>query len=79
MKKVIITAKVHEYMIERLSKQGYSVNHQPQITYDDLCKEIENAEGLVVTTRLKIDKNMIDKGSKLIWSLLMFRMPKPGV
>ena len=44
MKKVIITAKVHEYMIERLSRQGYSVNHLPQITYEDLYKEIEDAE-----------------------------------
>jgi len=67
MKKVIITAKVHEYMTDRLSKQGYSVKHLPQITYEDLYKEIEDAEGLIVTTRLKIDKNMIDKGSKLKW------------
>ena len=67
MKNVIITAKVHEYLIDRLTKNGYNVKHLPQISYDELQKEIKDAEGLVVTTRLRIDKNMLDKAPQLKW------------
>ena len=66
-RKVIVTAKAHEYLLDRLSKQGYDVLHLPQITYEELENEIKTAEGLVVTTRLKIDRNMIDKAPQLKW------------
>jgi D-3-phosphoglycerate dehydrogenase / 2-oxoglutarate reductase len=67
MRKVIITAKVHEYLIDQLSKRGYVVNYAPGITYEELYVMIADAEGLVVTTRLQVDRNMLDKATKLKW------------
>jgi D-3-phosphoglycerate dehydrogenase len=66
-RKVIVTAKVHDYLLERLTRQGYDVLHLPQAPYEDLEKQVADAEGLVVTTRLKIDRNIIDKAPKLKW------------
>ena len=67
MRKVIITAKVHEHLINQLSARGYVVNYVPAITYEELYVMVAEAEGLVVTTRISIDKNMLDKASKLKW------------
>jgi D-3-phosphoglycerate dehydrogenase len=67
LRKVIIAAKVHEYLIDQLSQRGYVVNYAPTITYEELYVMIAEAEGLVVTTRLQIDRNILDKASKLKW------------
>lgn len=67
MKLVIITAKTHEHLITRLHQLGYEVFYNPRITYEELSSAVQNAEGIVVTTRLKIDKNILDKGNQLKW------------
>jgi D-3-phosphoglycerate dehydrogenase len=65
--KVIITGKAHEYLTERLRAQGYDIINEPRITYDELGKIINEAEGLIVTTRIKIDKPLLDKTTRLKW------------
>jgi D-3-phosphoglycerate dehydrogenase len=65
--KALITAPVHEYLIEALKKNGYEILYHPAVTKDDLGSIISEADGLVVTTRLKIDTAILDKATKLRW------------
>jgi D-3-phosphoglycerate dehydrogenase / 2-oxoglutarate reductase len=67
MKKAIISGKTHNYLAEQLKLRGYEVMYDPLISYDDLSKTINEAEGLVVTTRIKVDKALLDKAPQLKW------------
>lgn len=66
-KKVIITAKVHPYLVSRLDQLDYEVKYHPQVSYDELALIIHEAEGLIVTTRLRIDQPMLEKAGNLKW------------
>jgi D-3-phosphoglycerate dehydrogenase len=67
MSTVIITANAHPWLLETLQKKGFTVQYLPAITYEQLAEKIGEATGLIVTTRLKIDKAMLDKADKLKW------------
>ena len=65
--KAIITANAHEYLSDQLKKRGYEVQYDPAITYDLLHESIKDATGLVVTTRIPVDRKMIDAAKDLKW------------
>ncbi|MEJ7609617.1 MAG: NAD(P)-dependent oxidoreductase [Ferruginibacter sp.] len=64
---IAVTAKVHPILIETLEKKGFAVEYHPEISYNELMAIIPEAEGLVITTRLKIDTAMMDLAPKLRW------------
>lgn len=67
MKKIIITCKADPYLVNTLQQKGYTVLNKPAITYDELSLAIPDAEGLVVSTRIKVDRDLIDKAHHLKW------------
>jgi len=67
MRTVIITAKTHDYLAGTLREKGYTVRYAPRITYEELLETVDGVEGLIVTTRLKIDRPMLDRASGLKW------------
>lgn len=67
MKKVMITAKAHPVLAQRLTQAGYEVLDVPAISYEELLESVADVEGIVVTTRLRIDKTLIDAASSLRW------------
>ena len=67
MSKVIITAKAHEILKQKLEGKGFEVSYLPGVSYEELYKLIDEAVGLIITTSIKVDKKLIDKGKKLKW------------
>lgn len=67
MKKIIISGKSHPFLAEQFSKKGYEVMNLPGITYSELLDIIQDAEGLVVTTRISVDQTLLKKASSLKW------------
>ena len=64
---VIIIAPVHPFLLETLQGKGFELLYEPEITYEALFDIIENAIGLIVTTRLKIDAAILTKANQLKW------------
>lgn len=58
---------MHNYLIDALQQKGYSVLHNEKISYEELSAIISQADGIIVTTRLPIDKSLIDKAIRLNW------------
>lgn len=66
-RKALITARVHEYLINRLEKSGYEVIYRPSVTYDEAAAILPECKGMIVTTRLKVDRQLIDRAPQLEW------------
>jgi len=64
---VIITAKCHPVLNETLEKNGWEVIYKPGIQYNELLSIIGKSNGLIVTTKLAIDKPMLDAAKELKW------------
>jgi D-3-phosphoglycerate dehydrogenase len=53
--------------MDKLTKRGFEVIYAPWISYPELAGLMEGTEGLVVTTRIQIDRQLIDKAAELKW------------
>ncbi len=63
---VVITAKCHPWLIEKLQDQ-FSIDYRPTVSYAELRETVHTVTGLIVTTRLKIDRTIIDNAPQLQW------------
>jgi D-3-phosphoglycerate dehydrogenase len=67
VKKIIISGPAHEIIETTLLSKGYTVLNNPSISYQELATKIEDAVGLIVTTRLKINQAILNKAQHLQW------------
>jgi D-3-phosphoglycerate dehydrogenase len=65
--KVIITGQSHPLLAEGLRALGYQVIDAPAISREELEYTIQDAVGLVITTRIAVDRMLLQKAHQLQW------------
>ena len=61
MRKVLITDDVHPVMLEEFEAMGFSPDYFPDITYEETEQIISNYSGLIVNTKIRVDKNLMQR------------------
>ena len=61
---VLICDQVNPVLNEILEKNGLQITYDPEITPEQIQEKIENFEVVIVRSRTKITKDMIDKAAK---------------
>jgi len=69
MKKFLIIERQPSILREGLEKLGYQVDEKPGITYSELYDSIENYIGIVISSRLRIDRTFINIAPNLKYIL----------
>lgn len=62
---ILISDKISQKAIEKIKKAGFTVVYEPDITPEDLKKKISDCEGLIVRSRTKVTKDIIQSGKNL--------------
>ena len=60
MTKVLISDRTHPVLEERLRNAGFAVSVEPDHDYDSLIQAAQGCDGLVVRSKVIIDRNFID-------------------
>lgn len=63
--KVLITDKVHPLLVDGLQILGASVTYDTSIDNRSLDKIIHEYDGIIINSKITMDKDRIDKGKKL--------------
>lgn len=63
--KILITDNVHQLLIDNLEKSGFKITYLPEITWDEVFDIIDDYCAIVINTKTKMNKKMLDKAKNL--------------
>ena len=67
MKKVLITDDVHALLIGGLESRGFTCFYQPDISNEKTHEIIGDYQGLIINSKINVDKDLLDAGKKLLF------------
>jgi D-3-phosphoglycerate dehydrogenase len=65
MKSVLITDDCHPVLTEGLADLGYAIDFEPHITPEETLRRIADYEGLVINSKIVVDKPFLDAAVRL--------------
>ena len=65
MKKVLITDDCHPLLAEGLERLGYTCDFMPDITPAETLNLISDYEGLIINSKINVDRNFLDTATRL--------------
>jgi len=63
--KVLITDGVHDLLIDGLHQAGYLCDYMPSISLEDVHTIIHQYEGIVINSKITVDRSFLDKATRL--------------
>ncbi len=64
-KKILITDDVHPLLIAGFENAGYICDYLPNISLQEATEKIVDYEGLIINSKILVDKSFLDKAKKL--------------
>ena len=66
-RRVLITDDVHAVLPKGLEELGYELTYEPGITLAEVHEVVHEYEGLVINSKILVDKELLDKAVELRW------------
>ncbi len=63
--KILITDNVHQLLPQKLKERGFDVTYLPEIKWDEVYDIIEDYCAIVINTKTKMNKQILDKAKNL--------------
>ncbi|MCT2408257.1 2-hydroxyacid dehydrogenase [Chryseobacterium antibioticum] len=63
--KILLLDKNHPLITEQLLAKNFVLEEDFTSSYDEVCRKIENYDGIIIRSRIPLDKNFLEKGKNL--------------
>ncbi len=63
--KILLLDKNHPLIENQLKEKGFILEEDYTSSYEEVCNKIENYDGLIIRSRIPIDKNFLNKAKNL--------------
>lgn len=63
--KILLLDKNHPLITEQLLAKNFILEEDFTSSYDEVCSKIENYDGVIIRSRIPLDKNFLEKGKNL--------------